>query len=93
MCEIMTIITAVIFTVILLAQKKKGISDKSVVLATLMFWGAALMWSIDGVFSVIGGEPFFNISLEDTLLGVLIICCGLGIFAIDKLVKIRAKRA
>ena len=43
-----------------------------------MYWGASLMWTIDGFFSVAEGEPFLNLSADDALLGLLIVICGLA---------------
>ena len=80
MCLIMTIIAAVAFTVAWLILRQTGKNVKSVFTTMLTFWGAALMWSIDGVANVIGGEAFFDISKEDTVLGLIILGCGLAIF-------------
>ena len=77
MCLIMTMIAAVIFTAIWAKMRKQ-----SLLTTTLMFWAAALMWSVDGVASVLEGEPFFDISREDTVLGAIIVLCGLAIFAV-----------
>lgn len=77
MCLIMTMIAAVVFTALWAKMRKQ-----SLLTTTLMFWAAALMWSVDGVASVLDGEPFFDISQEDTVLGVIIILCGLAIFAV-----------
>ncbi len=82
MCLIMTILTAVILTVFYFRAEKQGKTAKSLLTSTLMFWAAALMWSVDGVASVLDGEPFFDISREDTVLGAIIILCGLAIFAV-----------
>ncbi|MBP5407304.1 hypothetical protein J6Z19_09235 [bacterium] len=82
MCLIMTILTAIVFTFFMFRAKKSGKPAKSMLTSTLMFWGAALMWSVDGVASVLDGEPFFDISQEDTVLGVIIIVCGLAVFAV-----------
>lgn len=77
MCLIMTIIAAVVFTALWAKMRRE-----SLLTTTLMFWAAALMWSVDGVASVLDGEPFFDISQEDTLLGAIIILCGLAVFAV-----------
>ena len=82
MCLIMTILTAVILTAFYFRAKKQGKAAKSLLTSTLMFWGAALMWSVDGIASLLEGEPFFDISQEDTVLGAIIILCGLAIFAV-----------
>ncbi len=77
MCLIMTIIAAVVFTAVWAKMRKQ-----SLLTTTLMFWAAALMWSVDGVASVLDGEPFFDINREDTVLGAIIILCGLAVFAV-----------
>ena len=77
MCLIMTIIAAVVFTAIWAKMRKQ-----SLLTTTLMFWAAALMWSVDGIASLLEGEPFFDISSEDTVLGAIIVVCGLAIFAV-----------
>ena len=82
MCLIMTILTAVILSVFYFRAEKQGKTAKSLLTSTLMFWGAALMWSVDGIASLLEGEPFFDISSEDTVLGAIIVVCGLAIFAV-----------
>lgn len=82
MCLIMTIFAAAVFTVLWLGFRRNGKNVKSLFTTMLAFWAAALMWSIDGVASVIGGEGFFDISMEDTLLGCIIWACGLALFGI-----------
>lgn len=77
MCLIMTIIAAVVFTALWAKMRKQ-----SLLTTTLMFWAAALMWSVDGVASVLDGEPFFDISREDTVLGAIIVLCGVAVFAV-----------
>ena len=52
------------------------------------------MWAVDGVACVLEGEAFFDISMEDTILGFIILGAGLVIFGfmllIDKAKKARA---
>lgn len=91
MCEIMTICAAVIFSAAYLIQKKAGKNSKNTGFASLMFWGAALMWFCDCIFSAAGGDSFFDISAEDTMLGAIIIAAGLGIFALRELFSKLAK--
>ena len=43
MCEIMTIVAAIAFTVFYFIGKRRGQPSKAAFTATLMFWGAALM--------------------------------------------------
>lgn len=89
MCEIMTIIAALICTALFYVQKKNGKKDRSLVLGMLMFWGASLMWLIDCIFSAAAGEGFFDISMEDTILGIIILAAG---FAVMNVTKILPKR-
>ena len=81
MCLIMTICAAAVFTVLYAVNKKGGKGKKSLLNATFMFWAAAIMWSVDGIASVYGGEPFFDISREDTILGFIIVGAGLVVYA------------
>ena len=60
MCLIITIITAAVLTVVWFILRQNGKNVKSLFTTMLAFWAAALMWSVDGVASVIGGEPFFD---------------------------------
>ena len=80
MCLIMTMIAAAIFGGFLLVQKKKGGDTKALSVATMMFAAAALMWSVDGIFCVLESEPFFDISVEDTILGAIILVSGTAVF-------------
>jgi hypothetical protein len=43
----------------------------------LMYWGAALMWTVDGFFNLAEGEPFFDLSPGDAQLGLLVAAAGL----------------
>lgn len=81
MCLIMTIFAALVFTVLWLVSKSKGQERKSFFTTLLMFYSAAIMWSVDGIASVLGGESFFDISVSDTILGTIILVCGLVVFA------------
>lgn len=82
MCLILTIAAALAFSVAFFAGRKNHSGTKSVATVTLMFWAAALMWSVDGIASVLSGEPFFDISVEDTLLGGIIVAAGLLAFGL-----------
>ena len=82
MCEIMTVITAVAFTMAYIIAAKKNRPAKSFFTATLMFWGAALMWLVDCITSALSGEGFFDLSREDSILGLLIVGAGLLVWGI-----------
>lgn len=81
MCEIMTIIAALAFTALYFAGKRSGKPSAAVFTTMLMFWGAALMWSVDCIANKMEGEALFDISREDTILGVIIVAAGLLVFA------------
>ena len=85
MCLITTICAAVAFTVAFLLNKKDGKENKSTFMTMLMFWAASLMWSMDGVASVLEGEGFFDLSVEDTILGAIILVSGLLVFIVHSL--------
>ena len=91
MCLIITICLAVAFTTAFLLNKKDGKNNKSVFMAMLMFWAASLMWSMDGVASVLEGEGFFDLSVEDTILGAIIFVSGLLVFIIHSLLLKRKR--
>ena len=81
MCEIMTIVAALAFTAIYFSGKRAGRPSSAAFTTMLMFWGAALMWSVDCVANKMEGEALFDISREDTVLGVIIVAAGLIVFA------------
>jgi len=81
MCLILTICAAVVFTALYFINKKNGKVRKSLLNTVFMFWAAAIMWCVDGIASVYGGEPFFDISQEDTILGFIIVGAGLVVYA------------
>ncbi len=75
MCLLITLLAAVISTILWYVNAP----DNKFQLGTLslMYWGASLMWTVDGFFCVAEGEPFLDLSLNDALLGFLIVICGL----------------
>ena len=81
MCEIMTILAAVAFTAIYFVGRRNGRPSTAAFTTMLMFWGAALMWSVDCVANRMEGEPLFDLSREDTTLGFIILGAGLLVFA------------
>lgn len=93
MCFLITVAVAIVFSVLFVVSKKTGSTEKSngftlrkfsqpLFTTMLAFWAAAIMWSVDGIANVAGGEPFFDLSKEDVLLGVIIALCGLALFAV-----------
>ena len=78
MCELMTIGAAALFTVLYFTRFR----TRAVFATMLMFWGAALMWSVDCVHSYMEGEGLFDLSREDAVLGAIILASGLAVFAV-----------
>ncbi|MDR3220737.1 MAG: hypothetical protein LBU46_01835 [Candidatus Accumulibacter sp.] len=76
MCLLMTLAAALAAS---LAWYLRGRSSSGMKLETLslMYWGAALMWMVDGFFSLAEGEPFLDLTLDDALLGLLVVVSGL----------------
>ncbi|GHU20443.1 hypothetical protein FACS189475_09270 [Betaproteobacteria bacterium] len=62
---------------------KRRNSGKGLETLCLMYWGAALMWMVDGFFRLAEGEPFFELSLDDALLGMLVVASGLVVYAVS----------
>ena len=82
MCELMTIAAALVFTFLFFAGRRAGKPSKATFAAMLMFWGAALMWSVDCVANRLDGEPLFDLSREDALLGGIILAAGLLVYGV-----------
>lgn len=85
MCLILTCIAAVITTVLYFRYPKISARFSLEHLA-LMYWGAALMWSVDGVFRLMEGERFLELTVNDTLLGILVVICGLGFAGVQTMI-------
>ena len=82
MCEIMTIVAALAFTALYYVGKSKGKPSKAVFTTMLMFWGAALMWSVDCIANKLDGEELFDLSAKDAALGGIILAAGLFVYAV-----------
>ncbi len=80
MCELMTIAAALVFTAVYFFGRREGRSSAAVFTTMLMFWGAALMWSVDCVANRMEGEPLLDMSREDAILGGIIVAAGLLVF-------------
>lgn len=81
MCLIFTSVVAAVFSILffLFDFKKRRISSFRTV--ALISWGAAIMWCVDGFANLIGGEPFFDFTKEDAVLGAIVVASILLIFA------------
>ena len=82
MCELMTIAAAILFTAFLAFARLAGRPARALGTTALVFWGAALMWSVDCVATVLEGESLFEEWRDDALLGALILAAGLALFAV-----------
>ncbi|MDP4120600.1 MAG: hypothetical protein Q8876_06055 [Bacillota bacterium] len=85
MCLVITAFAAVITT--LIWYFKAHNENIKFSMLVLMYWGATLMWVVDGFFSIAKGEPFLDLSINDTLLGFVIVLCGLAVWLFVLLYK------
>jgi hypothetical protein len=85
MCLIITAFAAVSATLVWYFNSRRS-SLKLGTLA-LMYWGATIMWTVDGFFCVKDDEPFLNLSANDALLGLVIVLCGLIAWVVMLLIK------
>ena len=58
----------------------------------LMYWGASLMWTVDGITEVIGGGAFIDVSdpaavFNDSMLGLVVVLTGLVVWVVALLAK------
>ena len=93
MCEIMTIVAALAFTAVYFLGKRQRRPSSAAFTTMLMFWGAALMWAVDCVAEKMDGEPLFDISREDTILGLIILAAGIAVFGVLKFFERRTAPA
>ena len=77
MCEIMTVCAAAVLTAVYVFQRNRGCARKSVLTTALALWGAALMWSVDCMSSVLSGGPLLDMSAGDAVLGLIILAGGM----------------
>lgn len=80
MCLLITALAAVIATIVWYVKISNNIYKVGTL--CLIYWGASLMWLIDAFFYLAGGEPFLNLSLNDALLGFIVVLCGLAVWVI-----------
>ncbi|MDR2452421.1 MAG: hypothetical protein LBE85_11800 [Candidatus Accumulibacter sp.] len=75
MCLLITLAAAMAASLVWYCNRRKG--GATLEILSLMYWGAAMMWMVDGFFRLAEGEPFLEITLDDTLLGLLVAVSGL----------------
>ena len=91
--ELMTILAAAVFTALAVGARRANRPAKALGTIALVFWGAALMWSVDCAHAVMEGEPLFEEWADDALLGGLVLLAGLVLFAVLRLREARATAA
>lgn len=74
MCLIITAVSALLSYIFLSIYKKESLKDLFVMLSS-----AALMWTVDCSFAFYHGEDFFDLSADDTILGVIVIASALSL--------------
>ena len=93
MCELMTIAAAVAFTAAFFSAKRRGAPTGALFTATLMFWGATLMWAVDCVANAVDGEGLLDLSRTDAVRGAIVVSAGAAVFAVMFAVeRVRCRR-
>ena len=92
MTLIITVIAAVAASI---AWAVRGRAQGLAALA-LTYWGASLMWCVDGFASLANGEPFVELTdgaqmADDAILGVTVVAVGLAVWCVYLLVT-RSRR-
>lgn len=90
MTLVITLLAATIATIVWYVKTPD--SKMHIGTLALMYWGAAVMWAVDGISCLIEGEAFIEIAdtaimLDDALLGFVVVVTGLAAWAVYLLVK------
>ncbi|MDR2162365.1 MAG: hypothetical protein LBO70_00245 [Clostridiales Family XIII bacterium] len=90
MTLVLTLVAAIVVTVLRFAKPDIAVRNKLGLLA-LFYWGASVMWCVDGFASLAEGEAFIEISgkaamADDALLGMCVVLLGLVVWAVCKAV-------
>lgn len=90
MTLVITLLAAAIATIVWYAAGPK--STMKIGALALMYWGAGLMWVVDGIACLAEGEAFIEITdtaamLDDAILGGVVVVAGLVAWAIYLLIK------
>ena len=93
MCEIMAVAAALLFAALAAAARKAGRPARALGTTALVFTGAALMWSVDCVHSLMEGEGLFDLSADDAALGGLILVCVALLYGILRVREVSGSRA
>lgn len=90
MTLVITLLAAAVATIAWYAFGQK--SSMKIGTLALMYWGASLMWVVDGIACLAEGEAFIEIvdtaaMLDDATLGLVVVVAGIVAWAIYLLVK------
>lgn len=87
MCLILSVLAALAYLKIFASRSKRKLDSKSAKTTFLMFFGASLMWSVDGFAAMMNGESFLDLSKEDFFLGLIVVCCGSAFYIVSQKLK------
>lgn len=90
MTLVITFLAAAIVTVIWYATAPNN--NLRLGTLALMYWGATLMWCVDGINGLIEEEGFIEIAdtaamLDDAILGLIVVIVGLAAWALYLVIK------
>ncbi len=85
MCLIITLFAAVISSIFWFFSNPQ--KELQLGMLSLMYWGAGLMWLVDCVASLLEGEGFLELSLNDAILGLIVVLCGLIVWFLSLLLR------
>ncbi|MGN0262284.1 MAG: hypothetical protein ACI4B9_05510 [Eggerthellaceae bacterium] len=90
MTLVITLLAAVVATLVWYAKTPD--TRYHIGTLALMYWGAALMWVVDGIACLIEGEAFIEIvdtaaMIDDALLGAVVVVAGMAAWLIYLLAK------
>ena len=75
MCLLITLAAAITASLVWYFRGQNG--ETKLDTLALTYWGATLMWMVDGFFCLAEGEPFLDLTRDDALLGLLVVAAGL----------------
>ena len=94
MCLIITAVAAEISTLIWYLNDNR--KELKLAMLMYMFFGATIMWLIDGFYCLAEGEAFLDLSADDAALGAVVVICAVAVWLVALIVsgardKIKAK--
>jgi hypothetical protein len=97
MTLVITLAAAIVVTIIRFARPDGAIKNRLGLLA-LFYWGASVMWCVDGFASLAEGGTFIEISdraamADDALLGMWVVILGIAAWVIYKVITRLAGRS